>query len=266
MVLWNEPVTTMDGAQILMDLFTTESSVSRGVLLYLHGGGFTGGCKEQFLSIASAVALETGWLCASLGYRLASAAPFPAQLLDVYAAIEHLANHAEHFRLDMSKVVLAGGSPGGSIAALAMLTSPQSLRLSTAPPFCFNDGILLNGIVDFCSFIRTNPSEKQNLLAFLPDEASWKTLSPTQLLHSAPEKKEFLLIHGGKDRIVPLTDGRCFVQAAHDVGHRAQTFLIPEAEHAWFNEPALQPPVIEAICTYLRRKDKGRHHAAWNES
>ena len=81
MIEWNIDVSQQSDRKLPMDIFVPESDRLRGALLFLHGGGFVGGRKEQFLGICASAALKTGWVCASLDYRLAGKAPFPAQSL-----------------------------------------------------------------------------------------------------------------------------------------------------------------------------------------
>ncbi len=90
MIEWNIDVSQQSDRKLPMDIFVPESDRLRGALLFLHGGGFVGGRKEQFLGICASAALKTGWVCASLDYRLAGKAPFPAQTEDVRAAVAYL--------------------------------------------------------------------------------------------------------------------------------------------------------------------------------
>lgn len=113
MIEWNIDVSQQSDRKLPMDIFVPESDRLRGALLFLHGGGFVGGRKEQFLGICASAALKTGWVCASLDYRLAGKAPFPAQTEDVRAAVAYLEAHAAQWRIDTNRVALAGGSPGG---------------------------------------------------------------------------------------------------------------------------------------------------------
>ena len=76
MIEWNIDVSQQSDRKLPMDIFVPESDRLRGALLFLHGGGFVGGRKEQFLGICASAALKTGWVCASLDYRLAGKAPF----------------------------------------------------------------------------------------------------------------------------------------------------------------------------------------------
>ena len=79
-------------------------------ILYFHGGGWvTGGIEESDL-FARELAVETCCLVASVGYRLAPEAPYPAAIEDADAALEWLDG-------DLPNVVM-GDSAGGNIATV----------------------------------------------------------------------------------------------------------------------------------------------------
>ena len=79
-----------------------------GVILYLHGGGYTCGSLEYSLGFGSVLATETGMRVFCIAYRLA---PYPAALEDALEAYRFLLS--EGIRHD--RIVLAGDSAGGGM-------------------------------------------------------------------------------------------------------------------------------------------------------
>jgi acetyl esterase len=92
-------------------------------ILYAHGGGFVVGSLDTADAICRALADETGYLVASVDYRLAPEHPFPAGLLDFYAALEWFADAAPDLGVDPDRIVTAGDSAGGNFATVAALMS-----------------------------------------------------------------------------------------------------------------------------------------------
>jgi acetyl esterase len=89
------------------------------VVAYLHGGGWTVGSIASFDTVVRALAVASGALVVSVGYRLAPEHPFPAPLDDAVAAIRWLARHAAQLGGDPTRMAVAGDSSGATLATVA---------------------------------------------------------------------------------------------------------------------------------------------------
>ena len=83
-----------------------------GVLLYVHGGGFTIGSPRTHAALAAHLARAAGLRAVLPRYRLAPEHPFPAARDDIIAA------HARLVGAGLFPVALAGDSAGGNLALL----------------------------------------------------------------------------------------------------------------------------------------------------
>ncbi|MEV7214764.1 alpha/beta hydrolase fold domain-containing protein [Kitasatospora cineracea] len=92
-------------------------------LLYLHGGGLIGGNAHAVLPrVLRELAEPLGLAVLSVEYPLAPAARYPAPLHACRTALHWAAGHAGRLRIDPGRIVLAGKSAGGGLAAaLALL-------------------------------------------------------------------------------------------------------------------------------------------------
>jgi monoterpene epsilon-lactone hydrolase len=96
-----------------------EGADGEGVILYLHGGGYSIGSARTGANLAAPLARSTGVLAVALDYRLAPEDPFPAAVDDALAAYRELLESGQ-------KVVLAGDSAGGGLALALMLAARRA--------------------------------------------------------------------------------------------------------------------------------------------
>ena len=87
------------------------------VILYFHGGGFVFGDCDSHDSITADIAAAADAVVVSVNYRLAPEHPFPAAFDECLAATFNLVKHADRLDLDAKRLVVAGDSSGGNLAA-----------------------------------------------------------------------------------------------------------------------------------------------------
>ncbi|HEY0888619.1 MAG TPA: alpha/beta hydrolase [Nocardioides sp.] len=90
----------------------------RAVILFFHGGGFVIGSRASYTAPARMLAQGTGADVVSVGYRLAPDHPFPAAQDDALTAWRYVVAHAADWGADPRRIVVAGESAGGNIAAV----------------------------------------------------------------------------------------------------------------------------------------------------
>ncbi|WP_327348020.1 alpha/beta hydrolase [Streptomyces europaeiscabiei] len=92
----------------------------RPIVYFTHPGGMIVGTNRLGLPLDWAE--ELGLVVVSVEYRLAPEHPHPAPVEDCYAGLVWTAAHAKEIGGDPDRIVLAGGSAGGGLAAaLALL-------------------------------------------------------------------------------------------------------------------------------------------------
>ncbi len=83
----------------------------RGVVLYLHGGGYTCGSLDYAKGFGSMLAVQCGIRVFAIGYRLAPENPHPAALEDALTAYRYLLKKGYPAR----QIALCGESSGGGL-------------------------------------------------------------------------------------------------------------------------------------------------------
>ena len=99
-------------------------------ILYFHGGGWVMGSLEGYDLVYRYFCARTGCAVVAIDYRLAPEHKFPAAIDDAVAAFRWLAADAVALGIDPARIVIAGDSAGGNIAAAAA----RLLRDEPRPP------------------------------------------------------------------------------------------------------------------------------------
>jgi acetyl esterase len=92
-------------------------------LVYFHGGGLVMGSNHSFEPLARELAAASAAAVVAVDYRLAPEAPPPAQFDDSYGATEWVCQNAGRLGIDADRIVVAGDSAGGSLAAAVSLAA-----------------------------------------------------------------------------------------------------------------------------------------------
>lgn len=90
---------------------TPTDQTSRGVILYLHGGGFTCGDLKYARGFATVLASKCSIEVLAPAYRLAPEHPFPAALDDALEVYKYLLSNGT----SPSEIILCGESAGGGL-------------------------------------------------------------------------------------------------------------------------------------------------------
>src|SRR5581483_3788056 len=146
-----------------LDLYLpkAEAKKPRPVVVWIHGGGWSGGNKSSGARLADLV--STGdYAGVSVGYRLTGVAPWPAQIHDCKAAIRWIRANAKKYNFDPDRIGVWGSSAGGHLVSMLGTSgdvkdlegsngSPgQSTRVRCVVDFC--------GPSDFLAFVKDNPN------------------------------------------------------------------------------------------------------------
>jgi len=106
------------GPDIMVFLYRpTTTHPDGGAILHIHGGGMVMGSVEQMQAGPAALAAAAGVPVVSVEYRLAPEHPFPAPQEDCHSALSWLAAQADAFGFNANRIVVAGESAGGGLAA-----------------------------------------------------------------------------------------------------------------------------------------------------
>jgi acetyl esterase len=236
------------GQRIPLRVYKPDSLVANPpVVLYAHGGGFFAGSLDTHDPVCRALAHKTPAVVISVDYRLAPEHAWPAALHDCIDALRCI---AQNFRA--SRIVLAGDSAGGNLAACAALQ-----RSTSVPPLAGQVLIypMLDATFSFSSYVENALVPPFTLLdcvyvwqLFLTRDADRKVpeispaLAPLERLRDVPPA---LIITAEYD--ILRDEGIEYVNRLRAAGVRADHEHYPEMTHGFLLWGATVPAAHHAF-------------------
>lgn len=234
-----------------LDLYLPETKAdkARPLIVFIHGGAWAGGSKQDGVGPLSLFLSEHRYAAASLGYRLTNEASWPAQIHDCKAALRWLGQHATKYDYDINRIALFGVSAGGHLVSLLGTSIGDkalegSLGLTEAPAPRIQCVINFCGPTNFLSYSQQggtiDPDDPKNVIAKFfggPMKEHLelaKVASPVH--HVTPDDPPFLHIHGTNDELVPYAQAQEFDAAFEKVGVSSTLLTGTGAGHAFLSE------------------------------
>lgn len=90
-------------------------------VVYFHGGGFVFEAAPHHFTMARRLAEKINGKVFLVDYSLAPKNKFPAAAADTFAAYQWIEKHAKKLAINKEKIVVAGDSAGGNLAAVVSL-------------------------------------------------------------------------------------------------------------------------------------------------
>jgi acetyl esterase/lipase len=227
-------------------------------LIYIHGGGWTGGTKESaFMSVMPW--LEMGWNVVNVEYRLARVSHAPAAVEDCLCALKWVVSHASEYHIDSSKIVVSGDSAGGHLSLMAGMT-PDSAGLDRQCPSNSDVALpkvaaIINwyGITDVADLLE-GPNRKSYAVAWLGSvpnrEEIARRVSP--LTYVRPGLPPILSIQGDADPTVPYSHSLRLRDALNKAGVPNELVTIPGGKHGQFT-PEERVRIYSAVRAFLEK-------------
>lgn len=215
------PQTIAYGSEALqrLDLWTPQGAQKAPLVMFVHGGGWKRGSKDNAVSRAlPAHLLAQGYAFAAIDYRLVPDASVEQQAADVAAALAALLARSDSLGIDRGRVVLMGHSAGAHLVALVG-TDEQYLR-AAGLSFADIDGVIPNDGAAYDVPVQMAQAgrfmARTYTQAFGTEVVRQRALSPT-LNAAAPNAPAFLLLH------VQRPDGIAQADALAEALRRAGT-------------------------------------------
>lgn len=237
---------------ITLDVYepTSPSTTPRPLIIFVHGGGFSGGDKSQAQGKAS-IYTDAGFVFASINYRLSGEAPFPAAPMDVLTSVRYFRANAAKWNIDPNRIGLYGTSAGATLAVYAAVASntgkydssvwgDQSSRVGAAAGYF--------GPMDFVNVQLTGAEIRY--LGGTPQEKPDVAKEASPVFNVDPTDPPIILFHGENDPVVPVKHSELMFEALQNAGVPSSFTKVINAGHGFTPIPqgstvSPSPAVIE---------------------
>jgi len=240
-ILRDIPYANVDGTALQLDLHLPAAKPLSPVIVWVHGGAWRSGSKSEMPLRALVV---EGYAIASVDYRLSTTARFPAQIHDIKAAIRFVRANAATWNLPAQKIVIAGNSAGGHLAALTGVSNGnRELEGSIGENLAQSSAV--QGIISFygASNLTTilDQSTPHGLKVRVPalelllgaepkDAAALARLASPMFLVDANDPP-LLLLHGDQDPQMPINQSHELCGAYENVNASVEFIVVHGATH-----------------------------------
>lgn len=216
------------GHKLRMDLYVPQTKKPVPVVMWIFGGCWRFGSKGYHVIMRDLT--SAGIAVASIQYRMSNTAVYPAQLEDCRAAAQWLRDNGARYGIDAKRMGTSGESSGGQLAAVLAATEGKSRIQAVCTLYPVTDLIELGRLYKKRS-VGLNLIEK--MLGGSIDKKIELAADASPVFHIRPSLPPFLIIHGERDRIIPVEHSEWFFRTLEEAGVEAQLIVVPDKGH-WF--------------------------------
>ncbi|UZD21771.1 alpha/beta hydrolase [Algoriphagus halophytocola] len=234
----------------LLDIYLPagRSTASTPVMIYIHGGAWVEGSKEEFVAFKDLMsAVLPDYAFVAINYNLynlnTGANGFPQQENDVIDAVTFVLSKSSEWNIS-DKIVLAGASAGGHLALLHAYKHQEIGDIQAA--IAFFPPTDLTALYEFSPITKLG---LQGLIGGTPESnpEGYVDSSPVEFVDS--ESVPTLFFHGTVDTVVPISQSEILADALESAGVAHQFTIVPNEGHGF--QDSTYPPLFQEAATFI---------------
>lgn len=248
------------------DLWLPKNTGETGIIIYIHGGGWTEGSKNDYCDAAERACREYKIAAATVGYRFAGSSEQTKEtdcsgiLEDIGAALETIKAKALEKGVKINRAIFTGASAGGHISLLYA--------------YKFRDTALITpvAVADFCgpadfnirSFYNSGSKDYEDYVCGLVSRMCGFDFTMETIDSAKPYLDEIspisyvdtavptVIAHGMKDEIVPYENAVALDRALTEKGIRHDFISFPNSGHSLDRDPEAMDAAWALLHQYAR--------------
>jgi len=232
-------------------------TVLHPTLIYIHGGGWLGGTKNQITPFIISY-LQKGWNVVTVDYRIGEGTA-PQAVDDCMLALKWVSGNAKNFNIDWNRVVVSGESAGGHLALITGLLNsiPESHKYYSGDSLKIKAIVNWFGITDIAgvdNFYKKQNQESNYASIWVGNPKRMDSISDAfspvnRITSSTPP---VISIHGKKDSVVPFDQAVTFHELLAKAGIKNELVSIDDGKHLGFTDKEYQG-IYKRIFTFLEQ-------------
>ena len=220
-------------------------SIAHKTLVYIHGGGWLGGSKDNITPFIIAY-LQRGWNVVTLEYRTGQGTA-PMAVDDCMAAIQWISRNAKSYNINPEQVVISGESAGGHLALITGLLNsiPGSHKYYSGDNLKITSIVNWFGITDIAGIddfykLQNQESNYAGIWVGSPErmDSISDVFSPVNRI--TPSTPPVITIHGRKDSVVPYKQAVTFHELLNKAGINNELVTFDNGKHLGFSDKEYQ--------------------------
>ena len=214
--------------------YARDLKVRRPGVIFIHGGGFTGGDKAEYRSASvSADLARAGYVVVSCNYVLGpkdKPGVWPRNIADCRDAVRWMRANADALGLDPDRIAVAGGSAGGYLALMVGLSDDKT---GPGGDPAAKHSAKVSAVIDFYGVVNFSKHGKGQVpgvsaaeqAAYLPEN------------QCDPQDPPVLILHGTADTTVDIAQSDAMAKALRAAKVSHEYVVVEGAPHTFDLHP-----------------------------
>ena len=249
------PYKQINDVTLCIDLYLPENEANPPLIMWIHGGAWIAGDRKSPVMLWQ---VERGYALASIEYRLTGQGTFPDHIIDCKDALLYLKENAGKYGYDKTRIVAAGDSAGGHLAAL-MGTSIGQADWEPAGADCS-----VRAAIDYYgpAVLEKNwdrsTDTPDNVISLLlganvfSKQGKSRAAAANPVTYIDGSEPPFLILHGDADEVVPYRQSIYLRDALEAVGVPVSLHRVHGGGHGFAGADI--NAVIDAFLDYYVKK------------
>jgi acetyl esterase/lipase len=228
-----------------LDLYLPRGKRDAPVMMFVHGGGFTVGIKDQYAFVGQVFAAN-GIATAVISYRLSPKTSYPGHVQDVARAFAWLRGHVVEFGGNGERIFVSGHSAGATLVAM----------LGSDPSYLREVGETIEHIAGVIPISGSFTQSARSGMFDNPYAVDAEVVrNASAINHVTGAHRPFLILYGDKDAPRTGQDAEAMAKALKAAGNSADVHEIADHAHMDMITGVMSPgdPGLRFMLDFIRR-------------